>query len=88
MNSLYMSLKQLGELLCTVLKVVDLLFLLHMFCFETVEDVNYSELFNFFPQVLDTYYILIFARRIFKWMLIKLSTWSCLEIRMQDDITT
>jgi len=46
MNCLYMSLKQLGELLCSVLKVVDML-LLSMFCFETIEDTNDSELFDY-----------------------------------------
>jgi hypothetical protein len=42
-----MLLKQLGELLCSALKAVDLLLLLRVFFFETVEDVNDSELFYF-----------------------------------------
>jgi len=42
-----MSLKQLEELLFSVLKVVDLLLLLHMFFFEIVGDINDSELFDF-----------------------------------------
>jgi hypothetical protein len=42
-----MSFKQLEELLFSVLKVVDLLLLLRTFFFETVEDINDSELFDF-----------------------------------------
>jgi len=45
MNCLYMSLKQLEELLFSVLKV--LLLLLHMFFSETIEDISDSELFDF-----------------------------------------
>jgi len=57
MNCLSVSLKQMGELLCSVLKLVDLLHLLRMFFFEAIEDIKDIELIDF---PLDFRYILPF----------------------------